>query len=272
MEFKFYTKKTYYWLLILLLIAISCVKSENIDDTQNQILPVPVMEPQNIIDSLNDAYEAQSEEKLKRILDYWHLENQSISTSEIENDTINDIYEIFKVFYTPFNIARLFQYEIKAELYEGLKYIIIQNKIDYDFNLDMIINDKIYSVSDFSPDVAYDSVKTLYFTLNYQIALNAFLGSDNFPFEDYGFTTPETLINDSYYRKQFLNKHLKIFNGHFGNYWHIETHPEIHVIHFDKDMQKVRFYFRIEYYSGVAHLEKKNNKWELISSEIIGVE
>lgn len=257
-------------LIVATCITFSCEKAK--DDIPEKRGTVPGLEPQAIIDSLTDAYSSGSEEKLRNILDYWHNENQNIKTSEIENDSIRDIYEIFQCFYTPLDIGRIGQHEWGSEVYKGVKYIIIQDKIYYDFEYDSYSENIVDSVCDFRPEFTFDNADVLYLSLNYEIALNAFLGSDYFPLGTFGIMNPALPSEESYKRQQFLNKYLRIFHGHWGGYWHIETHPEIWVMHFDKDMQKVRFGFRVVYMFGDAYLEKRNGKWELVSSEINAIE
>lgn len=259
-------------LFFALCIISACEKSQDDDDIDNKKKTVPGLQPQEIIDSLNDAYTANSKVKLKRILDYWHLENQSINNSEIENGTVRNIYEVFQEFYTPLDIGRLGWHEWGSDIYKDVKYIIVQNKIYYDFGFDSDMDNLTDTIFDFRPDIAFDNVDILYLTLNYEIALNAFLGSEFYPLGTYGIMNPALPAEESYKRQQFLNQYLMIFHGHWGGYWHIETHPELYTLHFDKNMQKVNLSFRVGYMFGDAYLEKKNGKWELVSSAITAIE
>lgn len=253
---------------IVLPILIACEKPGS-DDA----MPFPEQQAQEIIDNLEEAYMDNSETKLKDILEYWHHANPCIRTSEFANEKERNIYEVFKAFYTPFDIGRLGQHEWGSDIYQGVQYIIIQNKIYYDFNYHPGTKNISDSIIDFRPDIHFDNgAKNLYLTLNYEIALNAFLGSDYFPLGTYGIMSPAVPDEESYKRQQFLNQYLMIFHGHWGGYWHLETHPEVSVMHFDTGMQKVRFYFRVIYMFGEAYLEKKDGRWELVSSDITMIE
>lgn len=253
---------------IVLLIVFACEKSRTVDT-----LPFPEQHAQAITDHLEEAYTENSEAKLKDILEHWHQVNPGIRASEITNEKEKNIYEVFKAFYTPFNIGRLGQHEWGSDIYQGVQYIIIQNKIYYDFNYHPGANNVSDSIIDFRPDLTFNNgVKNLYLTLNYEIALNAFLGSDHYPLGTYGIMSPAVPDEESYKRQQFLNKYLMIFHGHWGGYWHLETHPEVSVMHFDTGMQKVKFSFRVVYMFGEAYLEKKDGRWELVSSDITMIE
>ena len=83
---------------------------------------------------------------------------------------------------------------------------------------------------------------------------------------------PATAAGDSYERQQFLGNYIKVIYGHWGGYWHLETHPEVYRISFDENMNNVIVYFRLVYEGGKATLTKQKGKWELVSSRLTWIE
>ena len=46
---------------------------------------------------------------------------------------------------------------------------------------------------------------------------------------------------------------------HWGGYWHLETHPDIGGIIFNKTLTKAKIDFRVGYQDGKAILERNGN-------------
>lgn len=261
--------------LAILVLIVSCTKSDN----EFEKVTIPSLECEKIIDSLMVAYNTQSNDKLKTILDNWNASVNGYALSELEDDKTRDVYEIFIEIYTPFDISRLGNHEWGGHMYEGFEYVIVQNKVFFDytyetskFTFESPEPEEIDTVTDFRPQVYFDNAKTLYLTEEYEVALNVFLDSDFFPFEAYDIEKPSLSWEESYKRLQFLITYLAIIPGHWGKYWHIETHPHILNIHFDAMMEKARVLFRVGYMFGTAELEKQNGDWVLISSVINMIE
>ncbi len=68
-------------------------------------------------------------------------------------------------------------------------------------------------------------------------------------------------------RLKFLNKCLHVHPGHWGG-WHIETHPEVHLIGFDENRTKATIYFQLFWRGGEAFMEKRDGKSGLKSSKL----
>jgi hypothetical protein len=217
--------------LILVILLCGCFSCEK-DDIESKSGNIPTG-PEEILNELNEAYDQQSKEKLNQILEKWHIEYSAVKAGNIINDTDRNAYEVYIEFYTPFNIGRLGGSEWGDGLYSNISYAIIQNRLTYAFDyesLSVVIPDTIY---DFRPEISFNNgVKTLYLTENYEYALNVFLGDEYNPPGAGGIMNPATAEGDSYEKQQFLNNYLKIIYGHWGGYWHLETHPEVYGISF----------------------------------------
>ncbi len=254
---------------IILLVAgiISC---ENSDD----IKPLQEREPSEILNHLNWAYEKNSLSELKNILNYWNLENLSRKNFSKAHAIEKDIYEIYKEFYTPFDLDRIGNSEWGNSIYNGVEYVIVQNYLYYDFNLDSeeYHYELIDTLWNFRPELDFGHVKVLYLSDNYAQALNEFLGTDHTPLGTGGIMNPAQPAEESYERQQFLNKVLLIVHGHWGGYWHLETHPEVYMIRFNEDLNKARIFFRLIYEGGEAEFSKKNGKWTMLSSQLTWIE
>lgn len=260
----------------MLFTIISCTKNDEDPIEREKRDP---LELEQVIDTLNDAYASNSISKLEEFLDVWYKDVRGISTTQISKDIEEDIYRLFQEFYNPFNISRLGYHEW-GEMYEGLEYVVVQNSIVYDFRYDSInitksfrSNDTEYdSITDFRPVLEFEDAKVLYLTETYAAALNMFLGSDYFPFEEYGLEPPELTNEEINLRYNFLQNSLAIVHGHWGLYWHIETHPFVFSIHLNEDVTKALLYFRVGYMFGEAELKKENGNWLFVRSAITGIE
>jgi hypothetical protein len=257
--------------LIIIIALCSIIACEKKDiDVEYGNIPSGASE---ILNKLNEAYDQQSKEKLNQILEKWHLEYMSAKTDNIENDTVRNAYQVYLEFYTPFDIGRLGGSEWGDGLYSGVSYAIIQNKLTYDFDYESLSVAIFDTIFDFRPAISFNNgVKTLYLTENYVYALNNFLGDEYNPVGTGGIMNPATAGGDSYEKQQFLNNYLKIIYGHWGGYWHLETHPEVYRISFDYNMENAIVYFRLVYEGGKANLTRQDGEWKLVSSRITWVE
>jgi len=254
--------------LIILSLVLSCEKSEVIDVLLEE------KEHSEILAALINAYEKNSADSLKLILDSWSRENQSKSSVSLIDDTHRDVYKIYQEFYTPLDLSRIGDSEWGPGIYQDVGYVIIQNHIFFDYNYDA----EVYNVEetdtiwDFRPEITFDNVKTLYLTDNYAIAINEFLGTEFNPLGTGGVMNPASPTEESWVRWQFLNQFIYIVPGHWGGYWHIETHPEAHVIHFNPQRTKARLHFRLIYQGGEAEFQKSGNTWQMVSSKLTWIE
>ncbi|MBN2092147.1 hypothetical protein JW964_21185, partial [candidate division KSB1 bacterium] len=230
---------------------------------------------QLILENLTDAYSKDSDSLLNKFLENWYHAYQPKSSDEIssENELIQYAYEIFDKFYSPFDLARIGRSEWGDSLYYGVDYIIVQNSIKllvYDSdslkfnsifdNTDSLILKKI-DVTDFRPPVQFEQARVLYLTSEYDSCLNRFLKTTHNPLGADGLMNPASAKGESLARQMFLNRHLRIIHGHWGGYWHLETHPFVFNIEFNKDKNYARVNFKLVYEGGEAIFIKQNNEW-----------
>jgi len=239
------------------------------------------------IDDLQVAFTKKSDEKLLQFLDYW---NTSIKTNEdsisFGSDLRKDVVEIYKRFYNPFELSKIGEGEWGDSLYTMIKYVIIQNRIDFVvLKEDSLENNENYifsqedssvlqmdSIVDFKPDITFPQTKTLYLTEDYKETLNKFLNRKHHPLGFRGIMNAARAKGSSLEKVRFLNKFLLIIHGHWGGYWYIETHPYVGRICFNKNLDFAKVYFRLVYEGGEAILKKENGKWQLLSSRLTWIE
>lgn len=232
------------YLLFLILILYSCDSS-----TEVNVLP-----PLENIYRLNN-----SQVKFEIYLNLWHSKIDPIDQNEFNLlfDTLKSVYNIYRIFYDPFDLGKYCTTgscpEFGNNIYEGLKYIIVQNEIKYSLNE----YEDHRSIKTFRPQIDTDGI-ILYLSNDYKEELDAFLDVDKYQDE----------IRD---RHIFLNTKLKIWPGHwFG--WHFLTHPEVSIIYINKDLDSATVHFRIIFQGGEAKFKRTLDKWEMIESKLTWIE
>ncbi len=128
------------------------------------------------------------------------------------------------------------------------------------------------SIINFRPQINCDGKLPLYLNSKYEDILNRFLGDDHYQLGRSGMMTPATSKGESERRKEFLEKGIKIFYGHWGGYWQFNSYPVAGRITFDRQMRYAKVNFRMVYQGGEAILENDNGKWKLISSRLTWIE
>ena len=81
------------------------------------------------------AYKSKSLTHLEEFFGHWSNNIQPITAFEFRrlNDTVQNFYSAFKCFYNPFDIGRSGGSEWGNEIYKGVKYLIVQDKVYYGF-------------------------------------------------------------------------------------------------------------------------------------------
>lgn len=238
---------------------------------------------QEELKNLEKAYKNKSQNHFSQFLQKWQDESTPITSLVSLSDLKKDVYEIYKDFYNPYNLQRIGTGEWGNELYSDVEYVVIQNSIfintyktdSLNFgiftNTDSLIQSKD-SIINFRPELQFEQAKTLYLLPKYQIVINKFLGSKSFPLGFGGIMNPSRARGKSAKRLDFLNKKLKIIHGHWGGYWHIETHPEVFSIDFNNDKTIAKVNYRLVYQGGEAVYIKQNNEWKLKDAHLTWIE
>ncbi len=204
---------------------------------------------------------------LENMLQEW---NKKYSPQETIADSLQDIYDVYREFYSPWNLARISDSEFGPNIYNGVKYYIIQQSISYNYDF-RSYSGNYFTINDFRPVINNDTINILYAKKDYISALECFLGTGYLEFNEDNMipTLPYEEINR---RHNFLNKYLTFFHGHWGNYWHMETHPEVGSISFNKTKDSALVNFRLGYQGGEAVLGKENNKWIVVDHYMTWIE
>jgi len=229
---------------------------------------------------LDSLYQNQDSLGLINFFNDW---TQDVKPNEVkyvnQDNRIKSVYDIYRTFYIPDSPFKLGDWETFYIPENSLEYFIIQNKIFYsvlpgnDFEKFNWKTHKIDSINNFKPRLDnLGQKRILYLTSEYSKALNKFLGSK---YKDMGtgnIMNPALPEGESEKRYEFLEKHIHILHGHWGNYWHLETHPEVSVIVINNELTKAEIHFRYGYQGGETLLEKENGMWIIKSSKATWIE
>lgn len=195
-----------------------------------------------------------------------------------QSETIYAVYNVFKEFYKPHELLKLGDWEWGNDLNANCKYVVIQNKIFYSVSPTFYLKNfdweksTIDSIDNFRPPINLDANEVLYLTNDYADAINQFLAAESKTFGEGSSKNPARTEGESQRRYEILRSHIPILRGHWGGYWHLETHPEIRIIIFNKTLNKAKIYFRVGYQGGEATLKKRDNGWTIMNSKATWIE
>jgi hypothetical protein len=196
-----------------------------------------------------------------------------------QNNRIKTVYDIYKAFYKPSSPFKLGDWEAFHTPKHSLEYFVIQNRIFYsilpdnDFDSFNWKTHKIDSINNFKPNLDnLGQERILYLTSEYRNALNKFLGSQYKDMGTENVMSPELPKGESKNRYRFIKNYIHILPGHWGNYWHLETHPDVEVIVINKELTKAEIHFRYGYQGGTTVLEKRDGEWIIKSSKATWIE
>jgi hypothetical protein len=239
----------------------------------------PVYSTKILSDKLEIAFKQISTDTLGQIFLEWNKNVKPNTTEFIEqNDTIKAVFDVYKEFYKPLDLLKLGDWEWGNDLNSNCKYVVVQNKIFYavmspdsfdDFSWRTSHKD---SINNFRPPLNIDSKKVLYLTTEYDKALNQFLGTESTEMGTPNIMNPSRPEGESEKRYEIIRPFIPVLHGHWGGYWHLETHPDVGVILLDKTLTKAKIDFRVGYQGGEATLEKQGNKWIIKKSKATWVE
>jgi len=223
---------------------------------------------------LHSAFSNKSDSELKQVFAIWEDQSKEISKESFNSMPMvfQHAYLIFEDFYQPQNLSRLHQSEKEDEFYKNILYYIIQSKIrirvttDIDTKTKHDLSNIAYSteILDFKPHIKGDA-KPLYFNHYYKRVFKSFLGSNGKIMGDFG--SQKITFEDSQKRMDFLDTHVKFFRGQDSSII-IPSQPEVTSIIFNKNFTKAKIHFSLFYEGGEAEYEYKNNKWNLMKSEL----
>jgi hypothetical protein len=233
-----------------------------------------------LILKLDSAYRHQDSSELIGFFNEWILNVKSNDKKYVtQKKSIESVYDIYGAFYipsSPFNLGAWEAFHIPKN---NLEYFVIQNKIFYsvlpdnDFEKFHWETNRIDSINNFKPRIEHlGENRILYLTTEYNNALNGFLGSNYRELGKDNIMSPSLPVGESEKRYRFLKKYIHILHGHWGGYWHLETHPKVSMIVINNELSKAEIHFRYGYQGGETLLEKENGEWVIKSSKATWIE
>jgi len=246
--------------------------------TSQKIPQKAVLTAGDLTTGLESAYRLKNPDVLDKVLRQWNMALGADSTSMLPNDTIKAVYDVFREFYSPFNLLRLGNWEWENKLNAGSKYAVIQDKIFFAILAKDTVSDYSFSeltrdsIENFRPKVDLNPSKVLYSTPAYANVINIYLGTESTKLGDGGIMNPSRPQGESEARYNFLHPFIPILHGHWGGYWHIATHPHVGTIVFNRHLNEAEITFRVGYQGGEATLEKKGSQWVIIKSRATWIE
>lgn len=228
---------------------------------------------QNSLDTLNAIYSRNDTIALLHFIDNWAKESDSLrNTVRTTNDTIKDVYSVYKEFYCPTKWRKIGKSEWKKSFYKKTKHIIVQTEIKYSicFSYNKIYDacDSCaeYSLLNFYPKISLKNKTTLYLTPAYDTLINKFLGNEQYDVGAKSIMNPAYAKGESAKRQEFLNKYLQIIHGHW-NGWIINSDPYASIV-FNKTFNNCDINFVLIYEGGVAKFHKHHKKWRKVNSKL----
>ena len=258
--------------VILIFLIISCDNSLKLrikDDYH------PNKSTAQLLERLHKAYSLNNADSLKIFFTEWNRSIKPNSNEFINQSTIiQSVYSIYKLFYKPTNPSDLGKWE-KFHLHAiDSSFLIIQNNIIYillnnqEFNTldkwDILKrlnkkNLKVYLINHFRPPLKIDKKEVLYLEEEYDESLNQFLSTNSGE-------------QESQKKRCFFKPYADLLPGHWGKYWHIDTHPSVEFILFNDSITKARILFRYGYQGGETTLVKANSDWKITASKSTWIE
>jgi hypothetical protein len=262
---------------------VSCGQQQNGETKISNVKVDDTYKPTFTVNQLNDklefSFKQMKPDSFEQIFVDWNREIKPNSDDFIhQNDTINAVFEVYKEFYMPLDLLKLGDWEWGNDLNSKSKYVVVQNKIFYSIMLTENFDDfdwqksKKDSIENFRPPINLDKNKILYLTDEYAKSINKFLGTESTKLGEGNIMNPSRPEGESEKRYEILRPYIPILHGHWGGYWHLETHPEISVIIFNKTLTKAKIDFRVGYQGGETILEKNGNNWTIKESKATWIE
>jgi hypothetical protein len=138
-----------------------------------------------------------------------------------------------------------------------------------DFNSNESLTD---SILNFRPKIDCEGKNPLYLVRDYEKRLNKFLENHFKQLGTPNIMSPAQAEGESTKRKEFLEQFIKIWYGHWGGYWQLNSYPTASSICFDKTYTKAKVSFEMVYEGGETILRKENGVWKIISSTLTWIE
>lgn len=129
-----------------------------------------------------------------------------------------------------------------------------------------IEREKMGSIDDFRPNIETPGKQALYLTKEYSKLLHAFLENKHSRLGKGGIMKPARAKKKSFKRQVFLDNYIKIWQGHWGGYWQLNSYPFAESVTFDQNRKTAIIDFRMIYEGGEAILKKENGRWKVVGA------
>lgn len=232
-----------------------------------------------LINKLEILIKQNSQDSLKQFFTDWNIMIKPNSNDFIEqNEIIKAVYDSYKTFYKPYDLLKLGNWQWGNNLYSESKYFVVQNKIYYAVIPSDYLDEYSWALShkdsicNFRPPLQIENNKVLYLTSEYEKSITFFLGTESTELGMPNLMTPSRPKGESEKRYEMLRKYIPILHGHWGGYWHIETHPFVYYILFNNNLSLAMINFRVGYEGGEATLIRGINGWMIKESKETWIE
>jgi hypothetical protein len=210
---------------------------------------------------------------------------QEVRASEDEtvkrSDTLKAVYEVFRAVFrptTPLPSSYRSQFDLgdfSAVLENrGSRFVVVQDRIRFtvqgreelarpDHVLGGVSTVGYDSIEGFRPKLTVPNAEVLYFTKARAGELTRFLMQDSAAYEN-GDTS---VLAQHIHRYELVRQLIPVIPGHWGGYWHIETHPLVQAVSLDASLSRAVVAVRIGYGGKDVMLSRDGDGWRIESVE-----
>jgi len=156
---------------------------------------------------------------------------------------------------------------LKWDQHSLFNFVVIQNYILYSVQRNTkFLNDYRFQgnknrILNFKPATHIPKSKVLYLTKEYEDCFYKLLSPNRIKPDSSRVNSPPALSNEIMTRLKYLRLFIPIFQGHWGDYWHLETQPEVEIVVLNRTLDTAKIYYRFGYGGGEAILIKEHTKW-----------
>jgi hypothetical protein len=226
---------------------------------------------------------------IKDILDGAAAKQRNTPPTKSVGRAALESHAVFKEFWNPKMIKRYGRHEWDTELYADAKYVIAQRSLEVATRRDDTwpIDELQYSyrardrrkddwdvetIADFSPVVSIPDTIVVSLTRELSDELQGFLGGDFTEATTPDIMSPAQAREESRMKLVAADTMVRFYSKHWGDGWHLISHPEVEQILFDREYLHALVSFRIVYQGGYAFYDKTPDGWKLAKSTIDWIE
>jgi|APSaa5957512622_1039677.scaffolds.fasta_scaffold94695_1 hypothetical protein len=243
--------------------------------------------------ALNAGFEAKKAEPLSEFLQTWSEYSTPIDDELLEKKPNFEqaVYAMYSAFFEPAASLRGGEYVV---IQEDIKVRLVDTDLaeayreEVETYIDVAIRTPAISeitIHNFRPRIEIDEKTTLYYDHRHIEALLLFLMGEALNEKNW-----EGRIDiDSAWDEQnggnhsikyeiraerldYLNSSMEIIDGHWGNGWHIATHPDMYCVVLSVDLDEAVIYSRIGYSGEAALMKYLDDEWVVAARHRTGTE